>query len=69
MGQARKYHASCVLGGRLYVLGGSDSQLSVLTGEVLDLREGEEQWAWHPVVALPTWHNGCSAIADDYSAT
>ena len=49
---------SVVVDGKLYVMGGSDSQLSVLTAECLDLTQPEDQWAWHPVASLPTWHNG-----------
>ena len=30
----------------------------MLTAECLDLTQPEDQWAWHPVSALPTWHNG-----------
>lgn len=55
---ARKCHASAVLDGKLYVMGGSDSQLSVLTAECLDLTQPEDQWAWHSLSPLPTWHNG-----------
>ena len=36
----------------------ADSQLSVLTAEVLDLSQPEDQWAWHDISPLPTWHNG-----------
>ena len=63
MSQCRKCHASTVLDGRLYVLGGSDAQLSVLSGEVLDLTLPEDQWCWRPVADLPTWHNGTAAPA------
>jgi len=58
---ARKCHASVVVEGKLYVMGGSDSQLSVLTAECLDLTQPEDQWVWREVSALPTWHNGSFA--------
>ena len=58
MATARKCHASLVHEGRLWVMGGSDAQLSVLTAEWLDLTLPEDQWAWHGVASLPSWHNG-----------
>jgi hypothetical protein len=63
MATARKCHACLVHEGRLWVMGGSDSQLSVLTAEVLDLSLPEDQWAWHTVAPLPSWHNGSFAPA------
>jgi len=61
MAYARKCHASVVIDGRLYVMGGSDAQLSVLSVECLDLTQPEDRWAWRPVAELPTWHNGSFA--------
>jgi len=58
---ARKCHASAVLDGKLYVMGGSDQQMSVLTAEYLDLTLPEDQWVWRPVTPLPSWHNGSFA--------
>ena len=58
MMDARKCHGTAVLDGRLYVMGGSDQQLSVLTAECLDLSLPEDQWMWRPISALPSWHNG-----------
>ena len=58
---ARKCHASSVIDGKLYVMGGSDQQMSVLTAECLDLNLPEDQWAWLPVTPLPSWHNGSFA--------
>ena len=55
---ARKCHGAAVMEGKLYVMGGSDQQLSVLTAEVLDLSLPEDQWSWRPIAPLPTWHNG-----------
>ena len=55
---ARKCHGSAVMDGKLYVMGGSDQQLSVLTSECLDLSLPEDQWTWRPVSSLPSWHNG-----------
>ena len=57
----RKCHASAVLDNKLYVLGGSDQQLSVLSAEVLDLSLPESQWSWRPLANLPSWHNGSVA--------
>ena len=47
-----------VMEGKLYVMGGSDQQLSVLTAEVWDLSLPEDQWSWRHIAPLPTWHNG-----------
>eukprot|EP00092_Neocalanus_flemingeri_P010433 GFUD01011244.1.p1 GENE.GFUD01011244.1~~GFUD01011244.1.p1 ORF type:complete len:568 (+),score=126.56 GFUD01011244.1:211-1704(+) len=58
---ARKCHASAVLDGKLYVMGGSDQQMSILTAECVDLTLPEDQWAWRPVTPLPSWHNGSFA--------
>ena len=55
---ARKCHGTAVLEGKLYVMGGSDQQMSVLTAEVLDLSLPEDQWSWRPIAPLPSWHNG-----------
>ena len=60
---ARKCHGTAVLDGKLYVMGGSDQQLSVLTAECLDLTLPEDQWMWRPVSTLPSWHNGNYAPA------
>ena len=57
----RKCHASAVLDNKLFVLGGSDQQLSVLSAEVLDLSLPESQWSWRPLANLPSWHNGSVA--------
>ena len=56
--EARKCHGTAVLDGKLYVMGGSDQQLSVLSAECLDLSLPEDQWMWRPIAPLPSWHNG-----------
>ena len=56
--EARKCHGTAVLEGKLYVLGGSDQQMSVLSAECLDLTQPEDQWQWRPLTPLPSWHNG-----------
>ena len=64
--EARKCHGTAVLEGKLYVLGGSDQQMSVLSAECLDLTQPEDQWQWRPVSPLPSWHNGsfCPVLSD-----
>ena len=69
----RKCHGAAVLDGKLYVVGGSDQQMSVLSAECLDLTLPEDQvtrvdnntnnntihqWSWRPLAPLPSWHNG-----------
>ena len=39
----RKCHGAAVLEGKLYVVGGSDQQMSVLSAECLDLTLPEDQ--------------------------
>ena len=64
--EARKCHGTAVLDGKLYVLGGSDQQMSVLSAEYIDLTQPENQWQWKGVTPLPSWHNGnyCPVLAN-----
>ena len=78
MKNPRKCHGSLVLKDKLYVVGGTDSQKTVMTSEHLDLadlklkplrkkgeviEQVESAWTEEPQ-ELPSWHNGSSGLVE-----
>ena len=54
--EARKCHASQMIGSSCFVFGGTDERHPVASVECLDL--AEEPREWRKVAELPSWHNG-----------